>query len=117
MAPATPLDPAVRRELIGIVGLMPDRIGALATWTDHSELLLGLPAYDDAGVGYHDPRVENLDNALRGVNAALFALGPRATRASGIAIYADWTTSPADWSIFERRFRSPPARPASATPR
>jgi hypothetical protein len=80
----------------------------VATWTAHAELLLGLPAYEDAGVGYHHPRVENLESALRGVNAALPRLGPQqSARVSGIAIYADWTTSTDEWALFQRSFRGP----------
>ena len=30
-----------------------------------------LPAYDDRGVGYHDPDVENLAESLAGVHAGL----------------------------------------------
>ncbi|MBO4631266.1 MAG: hypothetical protein J5858_05020 [Lentisphaeria bacterium] len=33
------------------------------------ELLFGLPAYDDSGVEYHDPKVENLSSALSGCAA------------------------------------------------
>ena len=86
--------------------LVSDWTHEVATWTDHAELVLGVPAYEDAGVGYHDPRVENLDSALRGVNAALADLGPRARRVSGVAVYADWTTSPDEWALFRRRFHS-----------
>lgn len=37
-------------------------------WAANTEVLLGIPAYDDAGVGYHDPKVENLKNALMGIH-------------------------------------------------
>ena len=78
----------------------------VATWTNHSELLLGVPAYEDAGVVYHHPRVENLESALRGVNAALPRLNSQqAARVSGVAIYADWTTSADEWTLFQRGFR------------
>lgn len=82
----------------------------IATWTDHAELLLGVPAYEDAGAGYHDPRVENLENALAGVNAALVDLGPRSSRVVGLALYADWTTSADEWALFRNRFRGAPGR-------
>lgn len=31
-------------------------------WSLDTEVLLGLPAYDDEGVSYHYPEVENLKN-------------------------------------------------------
>lgn len=34
------------------------------TWYGPNEVLLGVPAYDDAGVGYHDPGTENSLHAL-----------------------------------------------------
>ncbi len=40
-------------------------------WSDDTQVLLGLPAYEDAGVGYHDPAVENLEHALKGIHAGL----------------------------------------------
>lgn len=78
----------------------------LAAWTSHSELLLGLPAYEDHGVAYHDPRVETLDNALRGVNAALLDSHEIGSRVSGLALYADWTLTEDEWASFDRRFRN-----------
>jgi hypothetical protein len=92
--------------------LVADWTRDLTKWTDHAEILLGLPAYEDEGVGYHDPRVETLDNALRGANAGLLRLGPRAARVGGVALYADWTTTPEEWRLFRERFRAAaPRRP------
>jgi hypothetical protein len=79
----------------------------LADWTRHSELLLGLPAYEDDAVEYHKPRVENLRNALRGVNASLTDLGPHRQRIAGLAIYADWTTTESEWADFRAHLAAP----------
>jgi len=89
----------------------------VARWTTRAELLLGLPAYEDEQVAYHDPRVENVGNALRGANAGLLSLGPRANRIVGIALYADWTTTPEEWVVFRSGFRGPslPAGPDANT--
>ncbi len=40
-------------------------------WSAGTPVLLGVPTYDDAGVGYHLPSVENLPNALLGIHAGL----------------------------------------------
>lgn len=56
------------------------------------ELLLGIPAYEDAGVGYHHPHVENISSALRGISGS-----DRLDRIGGIAIYCEWEMSDAKW--------------------
>ena len=67
---------------------------------------LGLPTYDDAGVGYHDPKVENLNNALLGVHRGLSQTVPT-TNYQGVAIYCDWETSDAEWNHFRQHFLKP----------
>jgi hypothetical protein len=37
-------------------------------WSGTTDVLLGLPAYDDPGVKYHYPHVENLKNSLLGIH-------------------------------------------------
>ncbi len=66
------------------------------------ELLFGLPAYDDAGVGYHDPKVENLSSALSGCAAGLD--GRSVKNFAGFAIYCEWEMNPEKWSVWERFF-------------
>ena len=63
------------------------------------KLLFGLPAYEDAGVGYHDPRVENLSSALSGCAAGL--AGKSAENFAGFAIYCEWEMTPEKWSVWE----------------
>ena len=75
-------------------------------WGHTREVVLGVPAYEDEGVGYHDPRVENIENALAGVNAGLADLGESRGGFTGIAVYADWTTSDEEWAAFRRQFRA-----------
>ena len=53
------------------------------------QILFGVPAYDDAGVGYHDPLVEDPAHALPGVIAGINAMG--GTARYGISVYAEWT--------------------------
>ena len=81
----------------------------MADWTvevlDRSEgkpVLLGVPTYDDAGVGYHDPKVENLRNDLLGIHRGLSRKSP--ANYQGVAIYCDWETSESEWNYFREHF-------------
>jgi len=74
-------------------------------WAGPTEILLGVPAYEDAGVGYHHPHVESLGHALSGINAGLTGLGSSTGGFAGIAVYADWTTTETEWAAFRRQFR------------
>lgn len=77
----------------------------ILAWSGDTPVLLGLPAYDDAGSGYHDPAVENLENALAGIHAGLagFEALPRNYR--GIALYSEWELDPEEWHLYSREFR------------
>jgi hypothetical protein len=53
------------------------------------QVLFGIPAYEDADVGYHQPEVENVSGSLPGVVAGINdAQDPRNF---GFSVYADWT--------------------------
>ena len=64
------------------------------------ELLLGIPAYEDAGVGYHHPRVENINSALRGISAS-----DRKTGIGGVAIYCEWEMNETKWQCWQKFIR------------
>jgi hypothetical protein len=81
------------RELAGT--LPPPEQGG-CTW------LVGLPAYED-DEPWHDPGVETIDEALRGVTDALEDGVPDNFR--GVAIYASWTTDAAEWASYDRLWR------------
>lgn len=81
----------------------------MTEWTDQladavrsgkCELLLGIPAYEDAGVGYHHPRVENITSALQGISAA-----GGSKDANGIAIYCEWEMDEAKWQSWRKFIR------------
>lgn len=72
-------------------------------WSEGKSVLLGVPTYHDAGVGYHDPKVENLTNALLGVHRGL-SRQPPATNYQGVAIYCDWETTAEEWAYFRDHF-------------
>ena len=64
------------------------------------ELLLGIPAYEDAGVGYHHPQVENIGSALRGISAS-----GRLDGIGGIAVYCEWEMNGAKWQCWRKFIR------------
>ena len=74
-------------------------------WSEGKSLLLGIPTYNDAGVGYHDPEVENITNALLGIHRGLSnqLLPPNY---QGVAIYCEWETSEGEWQYFREHFLS-----------
>lgn len=72
-------------------------------WSEGKSVLLGVPTYDDTGVGYHDPKVENLTNALAGIHRGL-TRQPLPTNYQGVAIYCDWETSPEEWAYLKSHF-------------
>lgn len=74
------------------------------TWSDHASILLGLPAYDDAGAGYHNPKVENLANALLGIHAGLDAYTALPEHYQGVAIYCEWEMDDAKWGYWRQHF-------------
>ena len=81
-------------------------VGLMTDWTRQSvgavratgcELLLGIPAYEDADVGYHHPRVENINSALRGISAS-----GRKNGIGGIAIYCEWEMDENKWQSWRK---------------
>jgi hypothetical protein len=74
------------------------------TWYAPREVLLGVPAYEDAGVEYHDPKTENIAHALAGIHAGLGDNVPQDF--AGVSIYCEWEMTPEKWQTFEERFLS-----------
>ena len=64
------------------------------------ELLLGIPAYEDANVGYHHPQVENINSALQGISAS-----SRKNESNGIAIYCEWEINADKWQVWSKAIR------------
>ena len=63
----------------------------------NTEILLGVPAYEDAGVGYHHPNVENISAALSAISASSFQ-----KNISGVAIYCEWEMTDSKWQIWQK---------------
>ena len=55
----------------------------------NSSVLFGIPAYEDQGVGYHLPDVENVNSSVPGVIAGINQ--SNSNLKYGIAIYSEWT--------------------------
>lgn len=68
-----------------------------------ARLLMGVPTYDETGL-MHRANVESPENAILGIVAGLRGLGGGGTF-EGVALYAEWTTDPAEWSVYERLWR------------
>ena len=76
-------------------------------WSGGTPVLLGVPTYDDAGVGYHLPSAENLPNALLGIHAGLSRYRTLPDHYQGVAIYCEWETDEAEWQYWHEHFLSP----------
>lgn len=70
---------------------------------EHAHVLLGVPTYDETGL-MHRSGVETIDNALLGIVKGLRGK-PYGGTFEGIAIYAEWTTDPQEWAVYEKRWR------------
>jgi hypothetical protein len=95
---------------------------ALVESRSRARILVGIPTYDETGL-MHRGHVETPENAILGVVSGLRGLGAGGTF-EGVALYAEWTTDAADWSVYERLWRGKTGaeaeraalRPGAATP-
>jgi hypothetical protein len=83
--------------------LMADWTEEVLAWSEGKPVLLGIPTYDDADSGYHNPNVENVTNAVLGVHRGL-GLHRLPENYQGIAIYCDWETSDSEWAYLREHF-------------
>jgi hypothetical protein len=98
-------DTALRRPKV-YSWLMDEWTQEILAWSGSTPVLLGLPAYDDAGVGYHHADVENLPTGLSGIHAGLRARSP-APNYQGVALYSDWELDEGEWRHFREHFLKP----------
>ncbi len=73
-------------------------------WSGDTQVLLGIPAYEDEGVGYHVPEVENLENALKGIHAGLSRYASLPQHYAGIAMYSEWVMDEEEWGLLREEF-------------
>lgn len=83
---------------------------ALRDRRSRARVLMGIPTYAETGL-MHRAGVETPENALLGVVAGLRGLGGGGTF-EGVALYAEWTTSAEDWSVYEKIWRGATGAPA-----
>ncbi len=87
---------------------MSDWTSDVLIWSGDTKVLLGIPVYDDAGVGYHIPEVENLRNALLGVHAGLSKFKSIPENYSGVVIYCEWEMDDQEWEYLKKEFEKTP---------
>lgn len=73
-------------------------------WTGTTDVLLGVPAYDDEGVMYHYPHVENLKNSLLGIHAGLARYPSLPENYQGISIYCEWEMAQEEWDYLKANY-------------
>jgi hypothetical protein len=97
---AIPTPPLYRRYLAYVASTLTQ--GMVASG-GRARVLVGVPTYDETGL-MHRKGVETLDHALPGLVAGLRGLGAGGTF-EGVALYAEWTTEPREWAVYERLWR------------
>lgn len=73
-------------------------------WSGETQVLLGIPAYDDAEVEYHFPHVENIQSALSGIHAGLSKYKTLPENYAGISIYCEWEMDQREWDRLINKF-------------
>ena len=87
--------------------LMASWIRKVLDWSADTPVLLGVPVYDDEGVGYHFTSVENLRGALLGIHAGLNRYENLPSNYLGVAIYCGWEMDDGKWDYLSRYFNEP----------
>jgi hypothetical protein len=70
------------------------------------EVLIGVPSYEDVPL-YSNPQIENLRTASLGVRSALERYSELPACFSGVSVYANWVTDPAEWADYDRYWMAP----------
>jgi hypothetical protein len=65
---------------------------------DQVTVFIGVPTYEQ---GQPFRWAENLRTAIRGVRRGLDRLGHQPTHPVGLAIFAEWTTTPEEWALYQ----------------
>lgn len=73
-------------------------------WAENCTVLLGVPVYNDKGVGYHYPHVENLKTSLAGIHSGLLRFDSLPPNYEGVALYCEWEMDPEEWDYLRNNF-------------
>ncbi|NQZ59490.1 MAG: hypothetical protein HRT88_18725, partial [Lentisphaeraceae bacterium] len=92
-------DTAVRFDKF-YIHLMKEWSNEVLNWSSSTPVLLGIPAYDDSGTGYHYPEVENITSALKGIKACLNNKSQLPENLQGLALYCEWQMNEEKWQQF-----------------
>jgi len=84
--------------------LMSDWTVKVLDWSARTQVLLGIPVYDDPGVGYHNAETESLPNALAGIAAGLESYRVLPENYAGLAIYCEWEMDRSEWQYLRTEF-------------
>jgi hypothetical protein len=63
-------------------------------------LFMGAPTYENDRPGHHT-RAENIRSALIGIRKGIARGGEIPECSFGVAVFAEWTTTPSEWKIFQ----------------
>ena len=74
---------------------------AIADLGTETSLIIGIPTFDADPPG-HDPLVENVNSAVQGVEMGIEQAGDAARYVQGVALYADFTTTPEEWAAYQQ---------------
>jgi hypothetical protein len=80
---------------------------AVAPLGVETDVLIGVPTYP-AQPPLHDPRVENLEAAVPGVESGLLQAGEASEAVRGLAIFVEFATDDGEWAAFQLLWGSPP---------
>jgi hypothetical protein len=76
-------------------------------WSAPTPVLLGVAAYEDPGVGYHDPAIENIETSIPALHAGLLSWGNPPANYQGVAVYSEWEMTDAKWQALRTHFERP----------
>ena len=94
--------PRLYAHLVRLPAVHDTRAGARGN--PRCRVLLGLPTYGRAGPA-HDPHTETLRVGLKGVREGLGRPDAERGAFAGVALFADYTTQPAEWETYARLWR------------
>ncbi|QQE13646.1 glycoside hydrolase family 18 protein [Planctomycetota bacterium] len=77
----------------------------ILSWSPNSQVILGVPAYDDTHVDYHNPDIENITNSIRTINKTLAPAQKLPPNYQGIAIYCEWQMTSEKWNEYQTEFQ------------